>query len=384
MPPVVNVEPTNIHCNMQTAGVTWHLNHSIFSKGQWHKSQFLNHPKVQLQLSVVASDYRAFHHHCPTITPKHITALADSGAQSCLWSMNNFLAVGFQKSDLLPVSVDLVAANKSPITIEGAILLRLQGKSPDGTKHSCPTMVYVSKQARGFYLSMEAMMDLSIISHMFPTVGAASIPPAVCSPLLRQVISRILNAGCSALPTEDASQCSCPIRTVVPDPSKGSAFEGIPENNERMEKCLLQYFASSTFNTCPHRPFPHMTGPPAEIHLEDDAIPKAVTTPATVPIHWQKQVEADILRDEPLGVLEKVPYGEPVTWCHRMVIQRKHDGTPVGRSIYHLLIYIVREKRLLMDNVGPTATLHNDNFLHVMYHLQRSFLEDQSGMLFPS
>ena len=172
------------------------------------------------------------------------------------------------------------------------------------------------------------MMDLSIISRMFPTVGAASIPPAVCSPLLCQVTSRILNAGCSALPTEDASQCSCPIRTVVPDLPKDLPFECIPENNERMEKWLLQYFASSTFNTCPHCPLPHMTGPPAEIHLKDDAIPKAVTTPATVPIHWQKQVEADILRDEALGVLEKVPYGEPVTWCHRMVVQQKHDGTP--------------------------------------------------------
>ena len=109
-------------------------------------------------------------------------------------------------------------------------------------------------------------------------------------------------------------------RIVVSDLPKDLPFECIPENNERMEKWLLKYFASSTFNTCPHCPLPHMTGPPAEIHLKDDAIPKAVTTPATVPIHWQKQVEADILRDEALGVLEKVPYGEPVTWCHRLVV----------------------------------------------------------------
>jgi hypothetical protein len=27
-------------------------------------------------------------------------------------------------------------------------------------------------------------------------------------------------------------------------------------------------------------------------------------------------------------VIERVPYGEPVTWCHRMVVRRKHDGTP--------------------------------------------------------
>ena len=36
----------------------------------------------------------------------------------------------------------------------------------------------------------------------------------------------------------------------------------------------------------------------------------------------------DLLRDEALGVIERVPYGEPVTWCHRMVVTRKHDGSP--------------------------------------------------------
>ncbi len=71
-----------------------------------------------------------------------------------------------------------------------------------------------------------------------------------------------------------------------------------------------------------------MSGPPVEIHLMDDATPKAVHTPASVPIHWQEQVQRDLLRDEALGVIEKVPYGEPVTWCHRMVVTRKHDGSP--------------------------------------------------------
>ena len=54
-----------------------------------------------------------------------------------------------------------------------------------------------------------------------------------------------------------------------------------------------------------------MSGPPLEIHLEDDAKPCAFHTPAHVPIHWQKQVEADLIRDEKLGVLERVPFGEP-------------------------------------------------------------------------
>ena len=36
----------------------------------------------------------------------------------------------------------------------------------------------------------------------------------------------------------------------------------------------------------------------------------------------------DLLRDEALGVIERVPYGLPVTWCHCMVVTRKHDGSP--------------------------------------------------------
>ena len=27
-------------------------------------------------------------------------------------------------------------------------------------------------------------------------------------------------------------------------------------------------------------------------------------------------------------MIERVPYGEPTTWCHRMVVTRKHDGSP--------------------------------------------------------
>ena len=95
-----------------------------------------------------------------------------------------------------------------------------------------------------------------------------------------------------------------------------------------MKAWLLDRYASSTFNTCPHRALPSMEGPPIEIHVEPTATPKACHTPAPVPLHWQRRVYEDLLRDEALGVIERVPYGEPVTWCHRMVITRKHDGSP--------------------------------------------------------
>lgn len=95
-----------------------------------------------------------------------------------------------------------------------------------------------------------------------------------------------------------------------------------------MKAWLLARYASSTFNTCPHRVLPCMAGPPVEIHVDPKATPKACHKPASIPVHWQQNVHEDLLRDEALGVVERVPYGEPVTWCHRMVVTRKHDGSP--------------------------------------------------------
>ena len=71
-----------------------------------------------------------------------------------------------------------------------------------------------------------------------------------------------------------------------------------------------------------------MAGPPIEIHVSPSAKPRAFHTPASIPLHWQQQVHANLHRNEALGILEKVPHGEPTQWCHRMVITRKHDGTP--------------------------------------------------------
>ena len=62
--------------------------------------------------------------------------------------------------------------------------------------------------------------------------------------------------------------------------------------------------------------------------MEPTATTKGCHIPASIPLHWQQQVYEDLLRDEALGVIKRVPYGEPLTWCHHMVITRKHDGSP--------------------------------------------------------
>ena len=162
---------SNIINNRKSVRVT----HNIFSKGQWRRARFMDHPKVDLQVSVAARDYKTFGVKCPRVAATVIRAMTDTCAQSCLWSFDECCSAGFTSSDLIPVSIDLEAANKSPITIEGALLLRLSGHSSTGKPYSCATMVYVSKQARGFYMSMEAMMDLGIIPRDFPSIGVVPV-----------------------------------------------------------------------------------------------------------------------------------------------------------------------------------------------------------------
>ena len=56
--------------------------------------------------------------------------------------------------------------------------------------------------------------------------------------------------------------------------------------------------------------------------------PSAVHTPIPVPHHWKKRVKEDIDRDVALGIIEPVPVGTPTTWCSRMVVAPKKDGSP--------------------------------------------------------
>jgi len=71
-----------------------------------------------------------------------------------------------------------------------------------------------------------------------------------------------------------------------------------------------------------------MNGPLLKLMVDPDTEPVAVHTPVPVPIYWQKQVKAGLDRDVRLGVIEPVPIGESVTWCHRMVVCAKKDGSP--------------------------------------------------------
>ena len=73
-----------------------------------------------------------------------------------------------------------------------------------------------------------------------------------------------------------------------------------------------------------------MTGPTMRLMVDPDVKPVAHHTPVLVPvpIHRRSELKAGLDQDVRLGVLEPVPVGEPVTWCHRMVVCAKKNGKP--------------------------------------------------------
>ena len=81
-----------------------------------------------------------------------------------------------------------------------------------------------------------------------------------------------------------------------------------------------------SFNTCNHQPLPLMHRAPLKFYIQDGAVPHAIHVPPSIPLHLSGKVMDAIKRDVALGVLEKVPTNTPSTWCHRMVITRKHNG----------------------------------------------------------
>ena len=305
------------------------LDHHIFdqSTSKWRKTQSKSQPFLTLSASVQRADYEHFGFRlCSPPTQVFISAMADTGCQSCLAGFKVVKKLGLSTKDLIPVSLKMHAADNHDIQILGATILRLSGKDRLGKERSTRQVVYVTNGTDKLFLSREACMDLGIISHQFPLVGEASMGEAKgCQPSPPQPIAA---AATEAPNDHPARECNCPRRTKPPPIPSTLPYPATEENREKLKQHLLDHYSSSTFNTCEHQPLPMMTGPSMRLMINPKATPTAHHSPIPVPLHWQDEVKAGLDRDVRLGVIEPVPIGEPVTWCHRMVICAKKNGKP--------------------------------------------------------
>ena len=157
------------------------------------------------------------------------------------------------------------------------------------------------------------MIQLGIIGSDFPQLGVAA-------GLTISQSSKDLQ-----LPS---AECGCLKRQPPPPIPESLPFACTSENRPKMKKWIIESYAASTFNKCPHQTLPTMEGPPIQVHIRTGAKPVSARKPAPVALHWQEKVKSDIMRDVAMGVLERVPHGEATEWCSRMVVTRKDDGTP--------------------------------------------------------
>ena len=255
------------------------LDHHIFTRDGWVRANTLKHPTLRLRMVTVQEDYIKFGFPFPKIAPKYIDVVADSGAQSCLCSRKQYLNSGFSMKDLIPVTHNMKAANSAPIYIEGAFLIRLSGKATNNKICEATVMVYVSVHAHSFFLSKEAMLQLGIITSLFPQIG--SIDHSIVSTEPKNVMC-IEDDSISG-----RAECGCPRRKPPPGPPKKLPFTCSPENVEHMKPWLLDRYKSSTFNQCPHQLLPNMDDQALKLHVKPGATPINLRTPAPVPLHWQ-------------------------------------------------------------------------------------------------
>ena len=292
------------------------LDHHIFdaSTHKWYQRPSMPQPYVRLKASVESKDYKQFGYTLNTITQHtFVSAMADTGCQSCLAGLRILKKMGLSTGDLLPVTLKMSAEDNRDIPILGATILRLSAMSNKGEPISTKQIVYITKHTNKLFLSREACADLGIIPRQFPSINKTEEP-----------------GQSSSINVANTSQekCSCPKRTQPPPIPTSLPYPATEENRTKVRQYLLDLYRSSTFNTCEHQKLPLMDGPPMRLMIDSTATPTAYHTPIPVPLHWQEEVKAGLDRDVRLGVIEPVPIGEPVTWCHRMVICAKKTGKP--------------------------------------------------------
>ena len=100
-----------------------------------------------------------------------MSAMADTGCQSCLAGIKIANRLGFSERNLIPVTLKMHAANNRNIKILGACVLRFSGKNSTGEMLATRRLVYITDSSDKLFLSREACSALGIITDSFPRIG---------------------------------------------------------------------------------------------------------------------------------------------------------------------------------------------------------------------
>ena len=224
--------------------------HYIFKDGQWATARMREHPKVHVTISV---DRAQAHGESTSVRATNVTAIADTGAQVNVWSLDEFVKYGFP-SDILTPASNLVAANHSSISIVGAFFAIIEGLSCHGYVVQCRAMVYISADIQTLLLSHGTLSTLGVLSPSFPSLGehayaetqeCAGEPAAITNAHL----TRTVTGGCAS-PGDQNHSCTCPQRTASRHPATSEFFATISgaerDSIDSLEEALLASVRQNT------------------------------------------------------------------------------------------------------------------------------------------
>ena len=212
------------------------LHHQVYDQLLgWVSRAPAEHPVVKVEISLCTSGYEELDIPSPRVTTKSTErmAMADTGAQMTVGSLELAHALGVTKRELIPLASRVNVANAAELGLLGGMLIRVTMKDSQGTMSETLQLCYISSAVHTFYLSREACEDLGIVNKEFPN----GINTTTLNSMAESATSR---------------PCSCPERSLPPSVPTSLPYPATKENATKLKEWIEDRYASSAFNQCCH------------------------------------------------------------------------------------------------------------------------------------
>ena len=148
-------------------------------------------------------------------------------------------------------------------------------------------MIYVSRDLTTMYFSYDKMVALGIVNHVLPIIcqfSPSSNPIPSQKP--SSASSDMTDVSTGKICRANGQVYHFPKWNPVPDCLTVFPFTCRSHNNDKMHKWFLDFYGSSSFNTCPHQVLPIMAGPLVAIHLKENVTSVARHKTIPISVYW--------------------------------------------------------------------------------------------------
>uniref|UniRef100_A0A1A8PL63 Integrase catalytic domain-containing protein n=1 Tax=Nothobranchius rachovii TaxID=451742 RepID=A0A1A8PL63_9TELE len=303
-----------------------------------------------------------------------VSAIADMGAQSDLWSLEECLPCGFAHRDLHPVVLNLSVAKSSPIDIEGAFFAKLSTAATGGEVVSCRAMIYVSRSVHAMYLSYDSLLSLGILPSGFPpctdegnsAVGRDLEAASRCGGLTKvSCLGEVCDGGMASNDIQLTRERCADRNRNAPSQAATPPMPASPSSTP-FEEVFADFFDYRGHHYL-------VVGDRLSGWVEVMSSPAGTNLGGSIGlIRRLKAFFATFGVPEELSSDGGPEFSAGRTADFLRLWQVKHRVSSVGlpQSNGRAEVAVKMAKRLLVSNTGPTGSLDHDRFLRAMLQLR--------------